>query len=50
MALECVNLIKINGEWVAQKDIPKETFDRIMSEILVRGMENVGYKQKKKTA
>lgn len=50
MALECVNLIRIDGEWVEQKDIPKETFDRIIGEIFVRGMENVGYKQKKKTA
>lgn len=50
MALECVNLVRINGEWVEQKDIPKEMFDRIMAEVFNRGMENVGFKQKKKTA
>ena len=50
MALECINFVRIDGEWVEQKDIPKEKFDRIMAEIFVRGMENVGFKQKKKTA
>lgn len=50
MALTCVNYVKINGEWVEQKDIPKEEFDRIMSEILIRGMKNIGFELKEKNA
>ncbi len=46
--LECVNLIKINGKWVNQKDLPKEEFDRIMGEIFTRGMANIGFEPVKK--
>lgn len=42
--LECVNLIKIDGKWVNQKDLPKEEFNRIMGEIFIRGMANIGFK------
>ena len=41
MALKCVNYVKINGEWVEQKDIPKEEFYRIMSYILISGIKNI---------
>ena len=41
---------KIDGKWVEQKDIPKEEFDRIMSEIFIKGMKNIGFELKKKTA
>ncbi|WP_158605001.1 hypothetical protein [Hominisplanchenecus murintestinalis] len=50
MALKCVNFVKIDGKWVEQKDIPKEEFDRIMSEIFIKGMKNIGFELKKKTA
>ena len=38
-----ISMIKINGEWVNQDDLPKETVRAIVQETITRAAENIGF-------
>lgn len=49
-----VSMIKINGEWVRQEDVPPEQMRKIVQQVITRAAENIGFdvnvKKKRKTA
>ncbi len=52
--MEIVSMIKINGEWVDQKDIPPDVAAEIIEQTIRRAANNIGFdvkvKKKDKTA
>lgn len=44
--LEIVSMVKINGVWHKQEDIPPEEFRRLLEEKIDTVMQNIGFRRK----
>lgn len=45
--LEIVSMIKVDGEWVNQKDLPPEKAAEIIEKVIDRAMNNIGFQRVK---
>lgn len=43
--LEIVSMIKVNGVWVRQEEIPKEELCKLLEKKLDQAMEGIGFKR-----
>ena len=43
MKLKIVCMVKINGQWVRQEDIPKDEFQRIIEKKMDQAMDSIGF-------
>lgn len=48
--LTCVNMIRINGVWKRQDEIPPEIFQAEIEKIFDKGMKNIGFERDKEKA
>lgn len=47
MPLKIISMVKIDGQWVNQDDIPPEKFQEIISKVMVRAGNAIGAKVQK---
>lgn len=45
--LEIVSMVKVNGVWVRQEEIPKEELCKLLEKKLDQAMEGIGFKRVK---
>ena len=43
MKLEVVSMIKVNGKWIQQEDIPQEELRRLLETKMDETMRNIGF-------
>lgn len=41
--LKIVAMVKINGQWVRQEDVPPEEFRKIVEKTMDRAMDSIGF-------
>lgn len=50
MALKIISMVKINGQWVNQDDVPEEVFQEILAKAMDRAANTIGAKVQKTAA
>ncbi|HIR13213.1 MAG TPA: hypothetical protein IAB31_04740 [Candidatus Choladousia intestinavium] len=40
---EIISMIKINGVWTRQEDIPRDEVSRLVSQTIIRAAANIGF-------
>ncbi len=45
--LEIVSMVRINGKWYRQEEIPTDEFRRLLEDKITKSMENIGFRKVK---
>ncbi len=45
--LEIVSMVRINGKWYRQEEIPTDEFKRLLEDKITESMENIGFRKVK---
>lgn len=45
--LEIVSMVKINGVWYRQEEVPKDQFKKLLEAKITESMQNLGFKRDK---
>lgn len=45
--LEIVSMVRINGKWYRQEEIPTDEFRRLLEDKITKSMENIGFRKLK---
>ncbi|MDO4305500.1 MAG: hypothetical protein Q4C77_01595 [Eubacteriales bacterium] len=50
MPLKVISMVKVDGRWVEQEDMPEEKFQEILEQVMIRAANAIGVRAEKMSA
>lgn len=47
MSVKVISMVKVEGQWVNQDDIPAEKFQEMLTKVMIRAANSIGAKVRK---